>query len=83
MRMWDLRANKCEGLMETPTRSAIAFDQQVASWLASCYSPVISPCEGLYHAHRSLQHGRRVGLKDKSASGGSIPDTLLGDEQIG
>ena len=31
VRMWDLRANKCEGLMETPTRSAIAFDQQVAS----------------------------------------------------
>ena len=83
MRMWDLRANKCEGLMETPTRSAIAFDQQVASCHASCYSTVISPCKGLKHTHRSLQHGRKVGLKDKSASGGSNPGTLLGDEPVG
>ena len=31
MRMWDLRANKCEGILQTPTKSAIAFDQQVGA----------------------------------------------------
>ena len=29
VRMWDLRSMNCEGLLETPARSAIAFDQQV------------------------------------------------------
>ncbi len=29
VRMWDLRSINCEGLLETPARSAIAFDQQV------------------------------------------------------
>lgn len=27
--MWDLRSMSCEGLLETPARSAVAFDQQV------------------------------------------------------
>ena len=29
VRMWDLRSMSCEGLLETPAKSAVAFDQQV------------------------------------------------------
>lgn len=29
VRMWDLRSMNCEGLLETPAKSAVAFDQQV------------------------------------------------------
>ncbi|CAL5218819.1 g548 [Coccomyxa viridis] len=28
VRMWDLRSMNCEGLLETPAKSAVAFDQQ-------------------------------------------------------
>ncbi len=51
-RIWDLRANRCEGLMEAPSQSCVAFDQQVGLVPLSCplFASLVSHCHLLYQS---------------------------------
>jgi len=51
MRLWDLRTNVCQGLLQAPARPCAAFDQQVSPWDSSPEALLLPPTAEGAHSY--------------------------------